>query len=290
MVKESVVRVYILACTEDASALEHAFSVEGFPVEVIRPQYDAEQRSWSRAAKCLWGHREIWQAIAEAGEGLSMVCEADFVPCVGIGALPLPFHAHDIQDALGYLYAGGAEVFDIHHGKYARGHASCTVAYVAGAAVARRLIHFADIHLLNRGTGHTLWDCDLGWSVKSVGVKCWMPYRQYGEHGGIPNPEHAKHGFNPSHQSDILYGPLHFLPAYAGGSRFKYWGTRLRARCRGIGRLVLNRYLHLHDCKRAWRNRTLVPLLKFSILRHFYFGSRMSKNPPERPKVPADHD
>ena len=274
MLRESIARVYILACTEDTSALERVLSAEGFSVEVIRARYNEAQMSWSRAARCLWGHREIWRTIAEVGDSLSMVCEADFVPCIGIGKLPLPFHVDDAQDALGYLYAGGVEVFDVHHGKYARGHASCTGAYVAGGSVARRLMQFADEHHLRHGGEHSLWDCELGWAVKSVGVKCWMPYRQYGEHGGIPNPEHAKNGFNPSHQSDILYGRLHFLPEYAGGSRFKYWETRLRARCRGIGRLVFNRYLHLHDCNRARQNGTLVSLIKFSVLRHLYIGSR----------------
>jgi len=270
MLNGQINRVYVLACEENTTELERAFRAEGFSAKVIRPEYDAAQTSWSRAAKCLWGHRCIWQEIAQAEDSLVIVCEADFVPCVGIGKLPLPFHMDDAPDALGYLYAGGVEVFDIHHGLYARGHASCTVAYVVGPSVARRLIDFADQHLADHGSGHTLWDCDLGWDVKKQGVKCWMPYRQYGEHGGIPNPEHAAQGFNPTHQADLLYDRLQFLPAYAKGSRLTYCKTRLMARIRGLGRLVGNRYLHPHDCKRAKINGTLIPFLKFAFQRHGY--------------------
>lgn len=144
------------------------------------------------------------------------------------------------------------------------------MAYVLGARVAQRLIQFADAYVAQHGTAHSLWECELGWSVKASGVKSWMPYRQYGEHGGLPNMEHAQHGFNPSHQADTLYGPLHFLPVYARGSRLRFGWMRMKARARGIGRLLFHRYVHRKDLQRARANGTLGAMLKFAIVRHAY--------------------
>lgn len=111
LLNQLVSRVRILAQRENTALLVAALESEGLRTSVIRPKYMAEQEAWARNTKCLWGHRTIWQAIVDSGETMCMVCEADFVPCIGLGSLPLPFQVDDAGDALGYLYAGGPEIF-----------------------------------------------------------------------------------------------------------------------------------------------------------------------------------
>jgi hypothetical protein len=264
---------YVIAYNEDVGALKTSLIKEGLSPEVIRPDYSEEERGYSGAVRCMLNHVNAWKKINE-GDGLSLVVESDFVPVRGLGSLPLPFPESKADCALGYLYAGGATLFDVHPENlriYGRGHASCTVAYVIGPEAARCLLEFAENELQTQDLAeHNLWDCRIRMFLQERGVTSWLPYRQYGEHGGIPNPEHARAGHNPSHQSDTLYGPLHFIPAYARQSYLRYRVVRVKARMRGIGRLIFNRYVHLHDCRRAKANGTLLSLLQFSIQRHFY--------------------
>jgi len=287
VLRNDVTHTYILACSEDTTAQETALAIEGLPARVVRLEYTDEQKSWPSNTRCLLGHKAIWAKVIDDGARCALICEADFVPCIGMGSHLLPFHAEDAKDALGYLYGGGVRVYDVHYGRYARGNSSCAVAYVICPSVASRLIQFADDLLRERGDKYTPWDCELGWRLQKLGVQSWMPYRHYGEHGGVPNPEHAQNGINPRHQSDTLLAPLHFLPAYARGSRTRFCFTRLKARCRGIGRLIMGKYLLLCECKRARINGTLFDILRFSIQRHLYLGRVSLRNPPLFPKEPV---
>ncbi len=94
-----------------------------------------------------------------------------------------------------------------------------------------------------------------------MGAKCFMPYRQYGEHGGVSNPEHAKSligfakritilgrlGLGKNHHAETLYGPLQFLPLYAGGSRIRFLVIRLEAKVIGLLRLLGGRVVSKHE-------------------------------------------
>jgi hypothetical protein len=87
------------------------------------------------------------------------------------------------------------------------------------------------------------------------GGKCFMAYRQFGEHGGMPNKEHrsaptgilirlplvSRLGIGLNHHADVLRAPLKFLPAYATGSRLRYWRKRAEGRTLGFLRLVAGR-------------------------------------------------
>ena len=179
--------------------------------------------------------------------------EADFVPCRGFGSLPLPFPWEWRDRSWAWLYAGGPRLYERLPGGFLRGHACTTVATLLGPEVARTLVGFADEEIARNGTG-TLspWDTYLQYYLKKKGMLSFFPARQYGEHGGIPNPEHAVAGMGMqgSHQADVLWGPLRFLPAYARGSRIRYGGYRSRAKLLGAARLLTGRFVE----PGTWRN------------------------------------
>ena len=278
MTLRSVQNTYIIACTEDISPLEKALIKEGFSPEISRMEYSSAEQEYSGAVRCMLNHANVWKQVA-AGTGLSLVVEADFIPVRRFGDLPLPFPPSRYNGALGYLYAGGATLFDVQleEGRiYGRGHASCTVAYVIGPEAARCLLEFADHEMKTQDlTRHNLWDCRIRMFLQERGITSWLPYRQYGEHGGIPNPEHAQAGYNPSHQADVLFAPLSALPLYANGSRRRLAVVRAKARMRGVVRLLLGRYLTHIDVRRAVANGTWIPLLRFAFGRQLGLQSAM---------------
>jgi hypothetical protein len=243
--RDCVKQTFILAWREDTTALECALRQEGFVAEVLRPHYSAQEMTFSRMTRCLMNHRSAWRACARR-EGLSMVLEADFVPCVGLGAMPPPFPWETREKAWGWLYAGGPRLYEVWPGGYLRGHAACPVATVMSPTVAGVLLDFAEAELAhNDPQAYFPWDTYVQYHGKRHGVMSFIPFRQYGEHGGVPNPEHASGGMSMSgaHQAEALRGPLHFLPAYARGSRWRYRQVRLHAKLRGFGRLVSGRFV-----------------------------------------------
>ena len=87
------------------------------------------------------------------------------------------------------------------------------------------------------------WETYLGIFLrKERGIRNYFTTRQYGEHGGLANPEHRQSGARAWHEADVLAGRLAFLPAYAKGSRALYRLRRLRGWSRGFLRLVTARF------------------------------------------------
>lgn len=254
--RECVEQVYILAWREETAALEKALGREGLATRVLRPEYGEADLRLSRMTRCLMNHRNAWRACS-AGNGLSMVVEADFVPCIGIGSRPPPFPWTVRDRAWGWLYAGGPRLYEIWPGGQLRGHSACPVATVMGPAVASALVDFADSELSKRdGTTYFPWDTYIQYHAKQRGVLSFIPFRQYGEHGGLPNPEHrgGGMGMGGGHQAETLCGPLHFLPAYALGSRLRYRRVRAMAKLRGVARLISGRFAEpgiLRECASA---------------------------------------
>ena len=74
------------------------------------------------------------------------------------------------------------------------------------------------------------------------GVRIYIASKSYGEHGGIPNPEHKINGFTSWHQADSLFGPLAFMPAYAQKSAWRYLFFRVRSRARYLYRFFVATY------------------------------------------------
>src|SRR6516164_6578072 len=79
--------VVVIAHDEDTTNLEHVLQNEGFSCIVLRSPYSDDQKSFSKAIRCLINHANAWRYASKSPRPV-IVCEADFVPCVGFGNLP----------------------------------------------------------------------------------------------------------------------------------------------------------------------------------------------------------
>ncbi|MFI5357304.1 MAG: hypothetical protein ACHQ4G_08215 [Opitutales bacterium] len=246
----------ILAYREDTSQLEQTLKAEGFSVIFQRATYTEEELTYSRTIRCLLNHREAWK-WASTRTACTLVVESDFVPCTGLGSLPAPFDPiRHGPLAWGFLYSGGPRILRAHDDGALEGHASCPVALVVSPQSAALLARYAEHEIAHCDPReHSLWDTHFQWWVMGRQARCFLPLRQYGEHGGAANPEHAlgrigwtagvpylrdSDLFN-NHRAECLVGPLHFLPPYARGSRTRFRVQRLIARLVGWGRLLSGR-------------------------------------------------
>jgi len=253
-----------VAHNESTSNLEDCLRREGFDVVVQKRTYLKEEADFSLMARCLLNHRDAWRRVAERGEA-SIVVEADFVPVRNFGSCPMPFDPRRHQVAVAWLYAGGPVLYRIEREGIAVGHSSTTVALLMTPAGAAGLVEFAEAELERAKGEYTPWDTYLSHRLRhGSGILTILPFRQYGEHGGLANREHAAHGVRGWHQADRLLGRLAFLPEYAGGSRIRYRLVRLRASIRGIARLLSFRYLELGAFARSNQRARL---LRFAIAR-----------------------
>ena len=244
--------VFIVAHREDVSVLSKVLISEGFLVQIVRGPYSEQEQSYSAIYRCLVNHANAWRMVAMS-DAPSIIVEADFVPVLGFGGLTLPIPADRIHTSLAYLYACGPQFWDTPSSpKCVRGHAGGTVAYVIAPAVAMMMLKFFEEQCIVNPSGvYAPWDAGLGYWLKARGVESYLPYRQFGEHGGIANPEHSKSGLGRSHQADALKGPLAFMPFYARGSKATFLRVRLRARIWGWARLLAGRSLSWHDLVRT---------------------------------------
>lgn len=245
-------QAFVIAHKEDISPLVNSLVREGFSVREVCGPYTPEQLRYSAICRCFVNHANAWKLVVESGVH-SVIVEADFVPVVGFGLLPLPVPPDQVQRSLAYLYAVGPQFWDLASSpSCARGHAGGGVAYAISPAVARLMLEFFDEkNRANPSGDYYPWDAEIGYWLKARGVQSFLPYRQFGEHGGIANPEHAKAGLGRPHQADALAGPLPFLPMYAKGSLIRFLRVRLRARAWGLIRLLAGRSLAWHDLVRT---------------------------------------
>lgn len=238
-------RAYIIAHKENVDQLRSALELDGFDVEEMRGPYTAKQSRYSLQMRCLVNHANAWRTIATGAEPV-VVTEADFVPVCGFGQLPLPFpYTGDPDDAkFGWLYSGGSILYGFDSHGFPHGHGNTTVAYVLTPSAAQRLLAFFEREIVaDVSGGYRMWETYIGiFMRREVGVLNHIPIYQYGEHGGIPNPEHGAAGIRNWHQADILWSRLAFLPAYAGGRKLRFRAIRFRGWARGIARLLTLRY------------------------------------------------
>jgi len=244
-------RVLVVAHREDTSQLRQALEGEGFAVEEVRGPYTAQQENFSAIMRCFVNHANAWRKVVEYGEP-AIVVEADFVPVRGLGRFPVPSPKDEEGNCLPYLYAVSPEIWDLARPDIARGHAGGLVAVLIYPKIAALLLQYFDEEILANPTGaYTPFDSKLGYWLLERKVQSYFPYRHYGEHGGIANPEHARAGLGRPHQADVLQGKLAFRPMYARGSIARYWRVRCRARFWGMARLLCGRYLPARDFRRS---------------------------------------
>ena len=242
--------VLIIAHKEETSRLSCALEQEGFTCRVQRQSHSAEQASFARSYLCFINHVDAWKWVLEHQQP-AIIVEADFVPVKGMGQLPLPFCPQQEDVGMAWLYTCAAQIYDISPERHAQGYSSSMVAYImTPRAVPSLLRLFERISQVPGPEHYHPWDSDLDKTLLAEGLRNYVPFRNYGEHGSDnPNPEHYAHSLGRTHRADVLYGPLAFKPAYAATEGF--WRTRLWGRIKGLGRLILGRYAQPHVLRRA---------------------------------------
>jgi hypothetical protein len=257
--------VLIVAHNEDTTNLKQTLIEEGFRVDEVRGPYTQEQLRYSAIMRCLVNHANAWR-IAVRRERPTIIVEADFVPVKGFGGLPVPIPSEKCNNSVAYLYSVGPQIWDLAGSRCARGHGGGMVALFVPPNVASLLLEFfnEEVHAVPVGA-YSPFDTKVGYWLNARGVESYIPYRHYGEHGGIGNPEHAAMGLRRPHQADTLQGKLAFLPTYAKRNVLRYWKTRVRARLWGIFRLMSGRYLAWPDFRRA----DAISMVRFAVGRYF---------------------
>lgn len=266
---DAIGKLFIIAYKESTEQLETALTHEGFSCEVIRQQDSAETANFSPSYRCLLNHRRAWEKALEEPQPTLMV-EADFVPVVGMGKLPLPFPPDSSKLGISWLYTCAPQIYTVSDEGYAEGFSTSMVAYVITAESAKFLIELAEhIRETIGPTNYSTWDSEIDTFLRQRQLKNYVPFRNYGEHGGRPNPEHRQNKLSTSHRADVLYGKLAFVPMYAeteNATPFTYLYVRGKARLKGLARLAVGKYLRLP----VVRNSSFpARLLSFAIRRQF---------------------
>ncbi|MEO0541806.1 MAG: LPS biosynthesis glycosyltransferase [Cyanobacteria bacterium P01_A01_bin.105] len=239
----------VLAYREDTKSLVATLTDAGCDCTVLRQAHQPEYQAFARSYLCLLNHRQAWEQALQSDQP-TLIVEADFVPVANFGSLPPPFDNHDAQAGapqsgdlgIAWLYTCAPQIYNITDQGHAQGYSTAMVAYVVTVQSARLLLALADGIAADPGpTVYSPWDSGIEYYLRDRNLVNYVPWRNYGEHGGIPNPEHQQNRLSPTHRADVLYGPLAFEPAYgAAASPFK---VRAYARIKGLGRLLLNKYL-----------------------------------------------
>ncbi len=262
---QSIGKTIIVAYKEDTQQLASALQAEGLTCQVSRQVHQPEYKTYSPSYLCLLNHRDVWQIAAQEDQP-TLIIEADFIPVKGMGSLPLPFDPQRPDVGVAWLYTCAPQIYSIAPEGYAVGYSCSTVAYIVTPIAARNLMDLAtQIHADPGPTQYSAWDSSIEGFLRQRQLECYVPWRNYGEHGGRPNPEHRQSGLSTAHRADVLYGSLAFPPLYAETHAlpwFRVLLSRMQARLKGIARLSMGKYLRWKILR---RNRSPLRMLKFSI-------------------------
>jgi hypothetical protein len=238
-------QVFVVAHKEDTSPLEIALLAQGFNVHVQRGPYNAEQQRYSSQMKCLVNHANVWRRVASGNKSV-IVLEADFVPVREFSTRysPMPNDMMDKSVGFAWLYSAGSILYGFDKHYFPHGHGNTTVAYMLSPQAAKFLLYFFERETRKViDSSYVAWETYLGiYLRKECGILNYIPIYQYGEHGGLPQPEHRQAGVRPWHQADILLGKLEFMPHYARKNLIRYFFFRARSYARGWVRVFLLRY------------------------------------------------
>ena len=95
------------------------------------------------------------------------------------------------------------------------------VAYLLTPAGAQVLLELAEKIAESPGpTQYSTWDSKIEEFLRVRKLDGYLPWRNYGEHGGKPNSEHKKAGLSSVHRADLLYGKFAFTPIYAEPKKY----------------------------------------------------------------------
>lgn len=260
-------QVFIIAYKESTELLEEAFKKENFSCEVLRQKHQPEYQNYSSSYLCLLNHKNAWEKTIQQNKP-SLIVEADFIPVIGIGKLPPPFNPDEKNIGIAWLYTCAPQIYSVSKDGYAQGYSTSMVAYIITPESARVLIELAhEIKEKIGATHYSSWDSMVDSFLRARKLKNYLPFRNYGEHGGIPNPEHRQNGLSPTHRADILYQKLAFMPPYVTDEKYgqNYFLVRFQARLKGLARLATGKYLRFPVVKGS---SVPMRILRFAIGRH----------------------
>ncbi|MEB3342835.1 LPS biosynthesis glycosyltransferase [Okeania sp.] len=264
---ESVSSVFILAYKEDTTILEKTLQEQGFNYQLLRQKHQPEYKSYSPSYLTLLNHKKAWIKASEEQKP-SLIIEADFVPVINFGLLPLPFNLKNHNVGIAWLYTCASQIYSVFNDNCAEGFSTSAVAYIITPEAALELIELANEVRLNFGSdNYSTWDSTIDEFLRKRNFQNFVPFKNYGEHGGLPNLEHSRFGLSKVHRADVLYDKLAFLPIYAGVDQFQIWRLfkeRFQARLKGILRLLIGKYLRLKVVKSS---SFPLRLISFAILR-----------------------
>ncbi|MFZ9737390.1 MAG: LPS biosynthesis glycosyltransferase [Prochlorotrichaceae cyanobacterium] len=263
---ETIGTTLVIAYKESTTQLEKCLNQEGLFCQVLRQVHRPEYKNYAAIYLCFLNHFEAWKIAAQSTRP-SLVVEADFVPVLGMGKLPFPLEPERSDAGFAWLYTCAPQIYSVSAQGYAVGFSSAAVAYVLTSSAAQALLDFAQTIIAQADpTQYINWDSFVEEFLRERGFRCYVPFRNYGEHGGKPNPEHKRAGLG-THRADVLFGDLAFRPFYAEGDPHELiWKARLTARLKGLVRLLTGKYLRwkvLLSSNTPWR------MLSFAICRHF---------------------
>lgn len=265
MLRHQVHQTILLAHRENTDRLAQVLTDTGLTPTIQRQEDLPEYAGYANIYRCLLNHHAAWQQAA-TNPGPTLIMEADFVPVQNMGDLPLPFDPTHPRTGLAWLYTCAPQIYSITDQGYADGFSTSLVAYLVTSQAAQALLAFLPHITAHHGTGYYNFDSDLDKYLRQRQFTNYIPYRNYGEHGGKANPEHRKNGMTGLHRADTLYGPLAFAPDYSLQETRAI--ARLNARVRGLGRLATGRYLR----PKILRNSSQpLRLLQFSLGRQLTF-------------------
>ncbi|MGD1896541.1 MAG: LPS biosynthesis glycosyltransferase [Phormidesmis sp.] len=270
---DCVAQTFVIAYKEPTEQLTTTLSKFGCDCSVLRQVHQPGYETYSPSFLCLLNHRSAWE-LALRSDKPTLIVEADFVPVSNFGQLPPPFDPADEALGIAWLYTCAAQVYNVSDAGWAQGYSTSMVAYVVTARSARLLIDLAAQVEKDPGPRtYSPWDSGIEYYLRDLGLHNYVPFRNYGEHGGLPNPEHGKNNLSKAHRAEVLYGKLAFAPMYAAVEgrvrRWQWWKARSYARVKGLGRLLLMKYLRAEVIRKSNQAGRLV---RFAIARHLTFA------------------
>ncbi len=302
---ECIGQTLVVAYKESTEQLTQELDQAGCSCSVLRQVHQPEYAAYSSSFLCLLNHRSAWEKALRSDQP-TLIVEADFVPVKNFADLPPPFDPSDTEMGIAWLYTCASQIYNVlepsqpYEGsslstrqscqrvqqrpfkgaerratkgvshRLAKGYSTAMVAYVVTAKSAAALLELAaQIEQVPGPKAYSAWDSGIEYFLREAGFHNYVPFRNYGEHGGQPNLEHQQNKLSKTHRADVLYGELAFPPmyAYVNGriDRWKWWKVRAYARIKGWGRLLLSRYLRAEVIARSQQGWELVG---FAIARH----------------------
>lgn len=269
LIKDAIAKALIIAYKENTQLLTDSLVAQGVDCQVVRQQHQPEYKDYSPSYLCLLNHCEAWRQVIELDKPM-LICEADFVPVRNLSTLPMPYDPARLDVGIAWLYTCAPQIYSVSPERYATGFSTSMVAYILTPAGARKLVELASQIAHHPGpTQYSAWDSEIEEFLRKRGLNGYVPWRNYGEHGGRPNPEHKKAGLSPAHRADVLHGQLAFTPIYAESQQrpgLHVLFSRAKARTKGLGRLLLGKYLRSPVLSGS---TTPLRMLRFAIGRQF---------------------